>query len=235
VTGVQTCALPIFHEVLEDIEFADVNRDGGGLLQKIENRFGAYGLLERSPEKRAETCRQVAGLLRAAINLRLPLVGGESLSPVEIPKKDFLTETFFSAAVGRQSGLLAAKPENAGAADSVIGFIDVIFRKGNDIYLLDWKSDTLEAYDRKTICDAMHGSGYTVQAALYAAAYHRWLLTRFGGRGYALRGICYVFLRGPAAVTIPVNEKTLADWSEGLKECFIAAAHDKIGFTGSAG
>jgi exodeoxyribonuclease V beta subunit len=223
------------HEVLEDLDFADVNSDGGGLLRKIENRFGAYGLLERSPEKRAETCRQVAGLLRAALNLRLPLVGGGSLSPVEISKKDFLAESFFSAAVGRESGLLGAKPEGTGAADSVIGFIDVIFRKGNDIYLLDWKSDTLDAYDRKTICDAMHGGGYTVQAALYAAAYQRWLSTRFGALGYALRGICYVFLRGPAAVTIPVDDKVIGAWSEGLRECFVEAARDKLMLTGSAG
>ena len=212
------------HEVLEELDFATVNSAGSDLPQKIENRFGAYGLLEKNADKRAETCRQIAELLKAALSLRLPLVSGESLSPMEIPKKDFLTESFFSATVGRKSGIIAATAAGTGPSDSVIGFIDVIFRKGKTIYLLDWKSDTLDAYDKKTICDAMHRSGYTVQAALYAAAYQRWLSTRFGGEGYVLRGICYVFLRGPAAVTIPVNEKILTDWSGGLRECFVEAA-----------
>ena len=223
------------HEVLEELDFADVNSAGSDLLQKIENRFGAYGLLEKNVDKRAETCRQIAGLLQAALSLRLPLGNGESLSAMEIPKKDFLTESIFSATVGRQSGLIAATAAGTGPTDSVIGFIDVIFRKGKNIYLLDWKSDTLDAYDKKTICDAMHHSGYTVQAALYAAAYQRWLSTRFGGLGYALRGICYVFLRGPAAVTIPVDDKVIGAWSEGLRECFVEAARDKLMLTGSAG
>jgi exodeoxyribonuclease V beta subunit len=224
-----------FHGVLEELDFSNVDSAGGELLKQIEKRFGAYGLLDKNADKRAETCRQIAGLLQAALSLRLPLKNGESLSAMEIPKKDFLTESSFSATVGRQSGLIAAQAKDASAADSVIGFIDVIFRKGKDIYLLDWKSDTLDAYDKKTICDAMHRSGYTVQAALYATAYHRWLLNRFGGLGYALRGICYVFLRGPAAITIPVNDKVIGEWSEGLRECFIEAAHDKLIFTGSAG
>jgi exodeoxyribonuclease V beta subunit len=223
------------HDVLEDLDFANVDGAGGELLIKIENRFGAYGLLDKNADKRAETCRQIAGLLQAALSLRLPLGNGESLSAMEIPKKDFLTESSFSATVGRQSGLIAAQAKDASAVDSVIGFIDVIFRKGKDIYILDWKSDTLDAYDKKTICDAMHLSGYTIQAALYAAAYQRWLSTRFGGLGYALRGICYVFLRGPAAITIPVNDKVIGEWSEGLRECFVEAAQDKLIFTGSAG
>jgi exodeoxyribonuclease V beta subunit len=223
------------HEVLEELDFADVNSAGSDLLQKIEYRFSAYGLLEKNADKRAETCRQIAGLLRAALGLRLPLGSGESLSPVEIPKKDFLTESFFSATVGRQNGLISETAAGTGTTDSVIGFIDVIFRKGKNIYLLDWKSDTLDAYDKKTICDAMHHSGYTVQAALYAAAYQRWLSARFGGEGYALRGICYVFLRGPAAVTIPVNDKVIGAWSEGLKQCFIEAAQGKLVSIGSVG
>ena len=154
------------HEVLEDLDFTAVSSAGGDLLQKIENRFGAYGLLEKNAVKRTETCRQVAELLRAALSLRIPLVSGESLSPMEIPQKDFLSESFFSATVGRTSGLIAANAAGSGATDSVIGFIDMIFRKGKNIYLLDWKSDTLEAYDKKMICDAMHRSGYAVQAAL---------------------------------------------------------------------
>jgi exodeoxyribonuclease V beta subunit len=212
------------HEVLEDLDFTAVNSAGSDLEQKIESRFGAYGLLDKNHKKRAETCRQIAALLQTTLGLRLPLVSGESLSPMEIPTGDFLTESFFSATVGRKEGILAEKAAGVGATDSVIGFIDVVFRKGKDIYLLDWKSDTLDAYDKKTICDAMHRRGYTVQAALYAAAYHRWLSTRFSGQGYALRGICYVFLRGPAVVTIPVDDKVIGTWSEGLKECFIEAA-----------
>jgi exodeoxyribonuclease V beta subunit len=216
------------HEVLEGLDFTSVGGASGGLMKKIENRFASYGLLGGGADKRAETCRQVTRLLRAALSLKIGLVNGESLSPDEIAPKDILSESYFSAAVGRASGRIAGTAEGAGTADSIIGFIDVIFRKGKDIYLLDWKSDTLEAYDKKTICEAMEKSGYTVQAALYAAAYHKWLSERFGSQGYAIKGICYVFLRGPAAVTIPVGEKVLGAWKEGLAVCFKQAVEEKI-------
>ncbi|HUI91977.1 MAG TPA: UvrD-helicase domain-containing protein [Chitinivibrionales bacterium] len=216
------------HEVLEGLDFTSVKTGNSVLNKKIENRFGAYGLLAGSVERRAETCRQVAGLLTAALSLKLPLVNGMTVSPAEIAPGDILSESYFSAAVGRRSGRIAEPAAGAGTSDSIIGFIDVIFRKGKDLYLLDWKSDTLDAYDKKSLGDAMEKRGYTVQAALYTAAFQRWLAGRFGAQGYALKGICYVFLRGPAAVTVPVDGEVLGKWEEGLKSCFLQAFQEKI-------
>jgi exodeoxyribonuclease V beta subunit len=137
------------HEILEEFGssgngFSSVNGGNGDLLRSIERRFGAYGLLDKSAEKRADTCRQIAGLITAALALPIPLVNGESLRPSEIPEKDCCAESFFAATVGRNCGALAPENGGADAVDRVIGFIDLVFRKGKEIYLLDWKSDTLD-------------------------------------------------------------------------------------------
>lgn len=207
------------HEILETLDFPSVKNGVEKLTRIVEDRLGAYGLLDRSPDKRVVTCSQVVDLLLAALALPVPLCNGASLKLSELSKKDRLAESFFSAAVDRKKGSLAT--ENG--VDRVIGFIDLVFRKGKEVYLLDWKSDSLDSYDKGTILDAMHRSGYTIQAALYAAAYDRWLTARFKAAGFELKGVCYFFLRGPASVTIPVNDQTLAAWNRALEECFKAA------------
>jgi exodeoxyribonuclease V beta subunit len=208
------------HEILEELGgsdggFLSVNDRAGDLMGSIERRLGAYGLLDRVPEKRAAICGQVRDLIKVALALPLPLESGVfRLS--ELQKQDRIAEPFFAAAVDRKQGAFAV--ENG--IDRVVGFIDLVFRRGKEIYLLDWKSDSLDSYDKETVLEAMHRSGYTVQAALYAAAYDRWLSTRFTGAGFALKGICYLFLRGPAAVTIPVNGRILSAWNQGLEAYF---------------
>lgn len=219
------------HSVLEEIDFAIVNSDEEILLRKINDRFGAAGLLDKNAEKRAQSCRQIAGLVTAALTLPIPLAGA-TLRPVDIPEKDRQTETFFAAMAGRSGGAVAPEKE---AVDRVIGFIDLVFRRGKDMYLLDWKSDTLDSYDKVPLLEAMHRSGYTIQAALYATSFHRWLWAAgFGAAGYTLRGVCYLFLRGPAAVTIPVTPDSLRSWSAGLGECVAMSARRKLATAGSA-
>ncbi len=79
------------------------------------------------------------------------------------------------------------------------GFIDLVFRKGNRLYFLDWKSNWLgksdEAYDYANLSECMRAHDYTLQASLYREALKR----SFPSFEYA--GAYYLFLRGIDSIT----------------------------------
>jgi ATP-dependent exoDNAse (exonuclease V) beta subunit len=85
--------------------------------------------------------------------------------------------------------------------DFLWGFIDLVFRHEGRYYLLDWKSNLLDNYDRETVEAAMLKSGYDLQWQLYAVALHRWLKSRLSGHYDPERdfgGVLYLYLRGAA-------------------------------------
>lgn len=79
------------------------------------------------------------------------------------------------------------------------GFIDLIFRKGDQLYLLDWKSNWLgtkdEDYSYENIQQTMRANDYELQAAIYAGALKRAFPT------LQFSGAYYVFLRGLHSLT----------------------------------
>ena len=86
----------------------------------------------------------------------------------------------------------------------VQGLIDIVFEYEQKIYLLDWKSDRLPAFDQANLNDHVEAN-YNLQARLYTLAVIRLLgirsekdyETRFGGVLYAfIRGIRKVGPRG---------------------------------------
>ncbi len=79
------------------------------------------------------------------------------------------------------------------------GFIDLLFRRGNQLYFLDWKSNWLgendEAYDYAALEKNMKEHDYELQAALYAEALRKsFPHVQFGGA-------YYLFLRGVSSIT----------------------------------
>ena len=58
------------------------------------------------------------------------------------------------------------------------------------MYVLDWKTNTLDGYDEASVGAAMEAAGYPLQFKLYSLAVARWL-----GRE-ALAGVAYLFVRG---------------------------------------
>ncbi len=79
------------------------------------------------------------------------------------------------------------------------GFVDLLFRKGNQLYFLDWKSNWLgdhdEAYGYAALEQSMKEHDYELQAALYREALQR----AFPSLEFV--GAYYLFLRGIASTT----------------------------------
>lgn len=76
------------------------------------------------------------------------------------------------------------------------GFIDLVFRHEGRIYLLDWKTNRLPAYDRPHLDEAMRSHQYDLQYSLYARALSGWLESRGHDPVAELGGVIYLFLRG---------------------------------------
>ena len=82
------------------------------------------------------------------------------------------------------------------------GKIDLTFRVDGRVYVVDYKSNRLPAYEDSALAPAMARSEYDLQALLSAVAVHRWLRNRLGaGYDYAQHfgGVLYLFARGLAA------------------------------------
>jgi exodeoxyribonuclease V beta subunit len=79
------------------------------------------------------------------------------------------------------------------------GFIDLLFRQGDQLYFLDWKSNWLgendEAYDEDALRQSMKENDYELQATLYAEALSR------AFPAFTFKGAYYLFLRGIASAT----------------------------------
>ena len=79
------------------------------------------------------------------------------------------------------------------------GKIDLVYAHDGRYHVLDYKTNRLPDYEPPTLERAMHEGEYTLQAAIYSLALHRWLRFRLGGAyDYArdFGGVRYVFCRG---------------------------------------
>jgi len=79
------------------------------------------------------------------------------------------------------------------------GLIDLVFEYDGKIYLLDWKSDCLPAFDRSVLDDHVQ-KNYSLQAQVYSLAIMRQLNIR-SKEEYEVKfgGIIYAFIRGIGA------------------------------------
>jgi exodeoxyribonuclease V beta subunit len=79
------------------------------------------------------------------------------------------------------------------------GKIDLVYAHDGRYHVLDYKTNRLPDYTPATLERAMHEGEYTLQAAIYSLALHRWLRFRLGDAyDYArdFGGVRYVFCRG---------------------------------------
>jgi exodeoxyribonuclease V beta subunit len=182
------------HEVFERVDFAEVasavhERDlGTGTVgRSIDAAVAQFlpRLVTRVPDDTlTEQCRH---LLRGMVwnGLRTPLrpLGG---ALADVRKDDCLQELEF------------LYPDAAPTGESrkyVTGFMDLVFRWRGAIYLLDWKTNVLPAYDAVGLETAMREAGYHLQISLYWEALSRWL-GRTRPDNTRLGGVFYLFLRG---------------------------------------
>jgi len=82
------------------------------------------------------------------------------------------------------------------------GFVDLIFRSGEQYFVLDYKSNHLgyrsEDYHPQALKSAMQHHRYDLQYLIYTVALHRYLATRIPNYSYEnhMGGSFYLFLRG---------------------------------------
>lgn len=75
------------------------------------------------------------------------------------------------------------------------GFIDLLFEVEGQLYILDWKTNTLDDYAPAGLEQAMQAADYKLQYRIYGLAVMRWLEKR--GQDPALfGGAYYLFARG---------------------------------------
>lgn len=78
------------------------------------------------------------------------------------------------------------------------GFIDLVFRRGEEVWLVDYKSnhlgDDFAAYDKEALAASIAREHYYLQYLIYAVAVRRYLAQR--GGSLRLAGVAYLYLRG---------------------------------------
>ncbi|MDB5105117.1 MAG: recB [Fibrobacteres bacterium] len=186
----------MFHEILERIDFAVAGEAPSpeALFAHAPTRDLIHGCMDdhRLGEE------WLAGVAAIVWNtLRTPLPdpsGGAPFSLAEVAHRRPEMEFLFP---------YPARPDAAGPDGYLWGFIDLVFRHRGRYYLLDWKSNHLDAYGPSDLDRSMRESSYDLQYMLYSLALDKWLRslipdyryeTHFGGIYYAyLRG-----MRGPA-------------------------------------
>ena len=153
--------------------------------------------------------RELAGLV--ARTLAAPLPEGVRLCDVAPSARIAELEFHFTLADADAPALLAllqshgiatgrrdfgAWPKLSGL---MTGKIDLTYRVDGRVFVIDYKSNRLPAWDAPALAQAMAASEYDLQALLYAVAVHRWLRMRLGSREAATQafgGVRYLFCRG---------------------------------------
>jgi exodeoxyribonuclease V beta subunit len=78
------------------------------------------------------------------------------------------------------------------------GFMDLVFEHQGRFWIMDYKSNKLQAYDEPSLTQAILDKRYDVQYVLYTLALHRLLRSRLNDYSYEqhIGGAVYYFLRG---------------------------------------
>lgn len=196
----------LLHGVLQRIDFAAVaaaNRAqdlvGGETGKLIDEYVERY--LNRVPAWRAGDL-DAAGVKQAVAamvfaTLRLPLAGVGRLC--DLAPTDKLREMEFFLHVGAMSRSLPKLEAVEATADGFLtGSVDLLVRRGNACYLIDYKTNFLaEEYTQAWMDAEMELHRYKLQRAIYAAAVLKWLDGRGGGSGeFTLARADYLFIRG---------------------------------------
>jgi exodeoxyribonuclease V beta subunit len=189
-------------------------------LDKITERYLKRGGILDLPSITDPTAavKQASSYIKTALTLPYPHPNGGDIIISALPKSDRVSEMEF---------LLSCDPNASGAPwDQIIktnnlqraatpyrihGFMDLVFRLKNDgcpahpyrYHIIDWKSDTLDSYDPKSLRTYCVDQNYLLQSQIYTIALDKYLSGILGdnyNREQNLGGSLYVFLRGGAGV-----------------------------------
>ena len=184
----------MFHEILERIDFAQALKAAApaALFDHAPTRDLIDGGMA---DHRLDAVWRdgVAGVVWNTLRAPLPdPAGGGPFRLADVAQRRPEMEFLFP---------YPARPGAAGPDGYLWGFIDLVFRHRGRYYLLDWKSNHLDAYGPAHLDRSMRDSRYDVQYMLYALALDKWLAGLIPDYRYAdhFGGVFYAYLRGMSA------------------------------------
>jgi len=131
-------------------------------------------------------------------------------APLELTDGTMLPPLASASALARELEFSYPVPGASPPRALVKGFIDALVAYGDDLWVLDYKSDTLRGTDLAAAARAHVDEHYMVQARLYALAAERMR----GHRRFA--GLLYTFIRYNLTVAIRIEDGTLASYATWL-------------------
>ena len=197
----------VFHEVMEtlcknskdkgEVDFAigkendfeklvtETDDKKSPLLELVRRRLAANGVANQVRNEDGETTASViARMAWNALRTELDFGDNNKFKLCEIPLENRKAEVNF---VLDESNLGGVREEGAGALN---GSIDLLVRRDDGYYIVDWKTNALDDYEDATVVTAMDEAGYHLQYKIYTLAAEKWL-----GEN-AVKGIAYLFVRG---------------------------------------
>jgi exodeoxyribonuclease V beta subunit len=216
-----TQAGSFFHDVLEHYDF--MSPRSGPLLELVAARLASY----RYPVDAWKS--RVAEQICAVLDTPLCDTDDGTLRLADVPLAERLNELEFCVPVGsdhagggainafdlarvfREHPSEALPPRYADAVSRLNfipltgflrGFIDLVFRRGERFYLVDYKANHLgnspADFARDKLADAMLRGQYFLQYHLYALALHRYLGRRLPSYSFERHfgGVFYLFIKG---------------------------------------
>ena len=224
----------VFHEVMETLCGNDEDKDEVGfkigeendfenliketeekkspLLEIVRRKLAANGVANRPGKNPGEsTAVSIARMAWNALRTRLDFGGGNTFKLCMVPLKDRKAEVNF---VLDESKLGNAREEGTGALN---GSIDLLIKRDDGYYIIDWKTNALEDYKKETVEVAMNNAGYHDQYKIYTLAAEKWL------GGEVVKGAAYLFVRGgefgnsPSGVYVhPMKDGERSEFTAGL-------------------
>lgn len=201
----------VLHHALEHVDFATWRDHVGERPPASQERFLIEALNSQGYPQRVHEAglRELAPLVARTLNATLP----EGLRLCDLPAESRLIELEFHLALrgATTQAFLELLHRHGVALDRndfgvwtqlsglLNGKIDLTYRHGGRVYVMDYKSNDLPAYDAAALSHTMASSEYDLQALLYTLAVHRWMRLRIGSaydydRDFG--GVRYVFCRG---------------------------------------
>lgn len=166
----------------------DFNDDA--LYKLIDGKFQDENLHSKHPEVYEEWIKHSRDIIWNTLNAQLD----ESIRLCDLKPGDAVAEMEFNMDA-------SGSTKKGDSFDAYCkGFMDLVFRIGDKYYIIDWKSDYLDHYD-KVIVGQKVDDDYAVQRVLYPYVLIKWLARMLGKEELDVfndnfGGMYYVFLRG---------------------------------------
>lgn len=198
----------LIHSILEQLDFQKP-QSLKALVNECFNRL-RYG----NNEYQAILCEHIRILLKTPLSLPFSLkqIGPHDriaelefaypTSPDMLRKIAAAFESHSSSRIPRSWVTNSSLGRTSVRASMMRGFIDLVFERDGQLFILDWKSNHLgdrpEAYSQSALEHSMSQHDYYLQYCLYCVALKRHLQSRWPQSDYYDRfgGVFYLFIRG---------------------------------------